>query len=41
MSFKEVWPWNEFESFVVLVVVFSAIRLKGGVNIFVFVIESF
>ena len=31
VSFKEVWPLNEFERFVVL---FSAIRLKGKVNFF-------
>ena len=30
-SFKEVWPWNEFERFVV----FSTIRLKGEVNFFI------
>ena len=28
---KEVWLWNEFESFVV----FSTIRLKGEVNFFI------
>ena len=32
VSFKEVWPWNEFERFVVL---FSNIRLKGEVNCFI------
>ena len=31
VSFKEVWPWNEFERFVV----FSTIRLKGEVNFFI------
>ena len=31
VSFKEVWPWNEFERFVV----FSTIRLKASVNIFI------
>ena len=29
--FKEVWPWNEFEKFVV----FSTIRLKDEVNFFI------
>ena len=29
VSFKEVWPWNEFERFVVS---FNTIRLKGVVN---------
>ena len=32
VSFKEVWPWNELEKFVVL---FSNIRLKGEVNFFI------
>ena len=31
VSFKEVWPWNEFERFVV----FSTIRLKAEVNFFI------
>ena len=31
VSFKEVWPWNQFERFVVL----STIRLKGKVNFFI------
>ena len=31
VSFKEVWTWNWFESFVVL----STIRLKGEVNFFI------
>ena len=31
LSFKEVYPWNEFEKFVV----FSTIRLKGEVNLFI------
>ena len=31
VSFKEVWPWNEFEKFVL----FNTIRLKGGVNFFI------
>ena len=30
VSFKEVWPWNEFKRFVV----FSTIRLKAEVNFF-------
>ena len=29
--FKEVWPWNKFERFVVL----STIRLKAEVNFFI------
>ena len=32
VSFKEVWPWNEFERFVVL---FSISRLKGEINFFI------
>ena len=32
VSFKEVWPWNEFKRFVVL---FSTIGLKGEVNFFI------
>ena len=32
VSFKEVWPWNKFERFVVL---FSNIRFKGEVNFFI------
>ena len=32
VPFKEVWPWNEFEKFVVL---FSTIRLKGEVSFFI------
>ena len=31
VSFKEVWPWNEFERFVV----FSTIKLKGELNFFI------
>ena len=31
VSFKEFWPWYEFERFVV----FSTIRLKTVVNIFI------
>ena len=31
MSFKEFWPWYEFERFVV----FSTIRLKAVVNMFI------
>ena len=31
VSFKEVWPWNEFEKFVV----FSTIRLRAEVNLFI------
>ena len=31
VSSKEVWPWNEFERFVV----FSTIRLKAEVNFFI------
>ena len=31
VSFKEVWPWNEFERFIV----FRAIMLKAEVNFFV------
>ena len=51
VSFKEVWPRNEYEKFVL----FSTIRLKGEINFFIrkilevfyfpsafiFVIESF
>ena len=32
VSLKEIWPWNEFERYVVL---FSTIRLKGEVNFFI------
>ena len=32
VSYKEVWPWNEFERFVVF---FSTISLKGKVNFFI------
>ena len=32
VSFKEVWPWNEFERFVILS---STARLKGEVNFFI------
>ena len=31
VSLKEVWPWNEFERFVV----FSTIRLKGEFFFFI------
>ena len=31
LSFKEVWSWNEIESFVI----FSTIRMKGEVNFFI------
>ena len=31
VPFKEVWPWNEFERFVV----FSTIRLKDEVKFFI------
>ena len=31
VSFKEIWPWNKFEKFVV----FSTIRLKAKVNFFI------
>ena len=31
VSFKKVWPWNEFERFAI----FSTIRLKGEVNFFI------
>ena len=31
VPFKEVWPWNEFEKFVV----FNTIRLKAEVNVFI------
>ena len=31
VSFKEVWEWNEFETFFV----FSTIRLKSEANLFV------
>ena len=31
VSFKEVQPWNQFESFIV----FSTIRLKAAVNNFI------
>ena len=30
-SFKDVWPWNEFERFVI----FSTNRLKEKVNFFI------
>ena len=32
VSFKEIWPWKEFEKFVVL---FNTIRLKGEVHFFI------
>ena len=31
VSFKEIWPWNEFERFLV----FGIIRLKTVVNVFI------
>ena len=31
VSFKEVWPWNEFERFVV----FTTVRLKDKINFFI------
>ena len=31
VSFKEVWPWNEFESFFI----FSTTKLKAEVNFFI------